>query len=90
MEYLSPGFIDIITISDDFQKEVVLSAEDDLKAMAKQFEDIDKLSKFLDSKKIPEIPSYERKLLSLESAQQQQLVSLIFVCLFDFMLSIKM
>lgn len=80
MEYLSPGYIDTISLTNDFQKEVVLSVEEDVKDMAEQLEKIDKLSKFLDSKKIPEVLSYEGKLLNLEAAQQQQLVSKFSQC----------
>ena len=75
LEYLSPGFIDTISMNKDCEKETVLAAEEELVVMAKQFEEIQKLSGFLDSKKILEVPTYQARLGKLEMIQKQQLVS---------------
>ena len=74
LEYLSPGFIDTIAANKDCEREIVLSAEHELKEMAEQFDEIDKLSKVLDDKPISQVPTYQMRLAKLESIQQQQLV----------------
>jgi len=75
LEYLSPGFIDTISMNKNCEKETVLAAEKELIVMTKQFEEIQKLSGFLDSQKILEVPTHQARLGKLEIVQKQQLVS---------------
>ena len=75
LEYLSPGFIDTISMNNSCEKETVLAAEKDLIAMARQLEEVKKLSEFLDSQKILEVSTYQTRLCKLEMIQHQQLVS---------------
>ena len=79
MEYLSPGFIDTIAMNKECEKEIVLSAEEDLTAMAKQLEEIQRLSEFLDSQKIVEVSSHQPQLSKLETVQHQQMVKLFLL-----------
>ncbi|XP_076814396.1 dynactin subunit 3-like [Clavelina lepadiformis] len=73
LEYLSPGFIDTVAMGNDYEREFVLSSEEEIVTMSKQFEEIQKLSSNLDSEKIREVPSHQSRLNKLELVQQTQL-----------------
>nr|CAB3261611.1 uncharacterized protein LOC100177191 [Phallusia mammillata] len=72
-EYLSPGFIEAVSMDSACETEMVLASEDNIRVMAKQLEEIEKLSKALDSDKLKDLSGFQGKLAKLQEIQQQQL-----------------